>query len=111
MVDAKSSKEDRHKVYCELCKQPKVEQQRNVDAKPTDKPPKVVAPKVDVVAHKVDFCIKFTTERNFEEREHMLSWVRDLAVKLGFVFVIAKSDNGGIIERDMLHLYVKEASI
>jgi hypothetical protein len=41
----------------------------------------------------------------------MLSWVRDLAVKLGFVFVIAKSDNGGIIERDMLHLYVKEASI
>jgi hypothetical protein len=61
MVDAKPSKEDRHKVDCVLGKQPKVEEQRNVDAKPTDKPPKVVAPKVDVVAHKVDFHIKFTT--------------------------------------------------
>jgi hypothetical protein len=33
----------------------------------------------------------------------MLSWVRDLAVKLEFVVVIAKSGNGGLVERDMLH--------
>jgi hypothetical protein len=78
MVDAKP---DRRKVDWELGKQLKVEEQRSVDVKPTDKPPKVVAPKVDVVAHKVDFRIKFTTKRNFKEHGHMLSWVRDLAVK------------------------------
>ncbi|MCI39359.1 hypothetical protein A2U01_0060590, partial [Trifolium medium] len=38
-------KEDRHEVDIKLVKQPKVEEQRNVDAKPADELPKVVAPK------------------------------------------------------------------
>jgi hypothetical protein len=47
------------------------------------------------VSHKVDFRIQFTTERKFDAWKEMISWVRDLAYKLGFVVVIAKSDNGG----------------
>ncbi|MCI30368.1 hypothetical protein A2U01_0051577, partial [Trifolium medium] len=78
MVDAKPSKEDRHEVDIKLVKQPKVEE----------------LPKEDV-APKVDFRIEFTTERKFDHLEQMLSRVRDLVVKLGFVVVIAKSDNGG----------------
>ncbi|MCI25001.1 FAR1-related protein, partial [Trifolium medium] len=94
MDDSNACKDNRHEVDIKIGKQPKVEEQRNVDAKTGDEPPKVVAPKVDV-AHKVDFCIEFTTERKFDDREQMLSWVRDLSFKLGFVAVIAKSDNGG----------------
>ncbi|MCI29358.1 FAR1-related protein, partial [Trifolium medium] len=88
MVDAKPSKENKHEVDIKLVKQPKVEEQRNFDANLVDEPPKVVAPKVD-------FRIELTTKRKFDHREQMLSWVRDLAVKLGFIAVIAKSDNGG----------------
>jgi hypothetical protein len=73
MVDAKPRKEDRNKVDSELDKQPQVEEQHNVDAKSADEPPKVVAPKVDVVVPKVDFLIEFTTERKFKQRVHMLS--------------------------------------
>ncbi|MCI31519.1 hypothetical protein A2U01_0052731, partial [Trifolium medium] len=40
MVDAKPSKEDRHKVDIKLGKQSKVEEQRNVDAKSAEEPPK-----------------------------------------------------------------------
>ncbi|MCI17748.1 hypothetical protein A2U01_0038898 [Trifolium medium] len=87
MDDSNASKVDGHKdkVDIKLCQKPKIEGQRNVDAKTADEPPKV-----DVVAPKVDFCIEFTTEKKFEQREQMLSWVRDLAVKLGFVVVIIK---------------------
>jgi hypothetical protein len=95
MIDEKPSKEDMHKVDSELGKQPKVEDQRNVDAKEANKPHMVVAPKVDLVTPKVDFSIEFTMERKFKQRGHIFSWVRDLAVKLGFVVVIAKSDNRG----------------
>jgi hypothetical protein len=101
MVDAKPRKEDRHKVDSELDKLPQVEEQHNVDAKPANKPPKV-----DAVVPKVDFCTEFTTERKFEQHELMLLWFCDLAVKLEFVAVITKFDNRGMVERDMLHLYV-----
>jgi hypothetical protein len=42
---------------------------------PANEPPTVVAPKVD-------FRIEFTTERKFEDRKHMILWVRDLAYRL-----------------------------
>jgi hypothetical protein len=58
------------------------------------------------VVPKVDFCTEFTTERKFEQHELMLLWFCDLAVKLEFVAVITKFDNRGMVERDMLHLYV-----
>ncbi|MCH89189.1 otubain [Trifolium medium] len=80
MDDSNACKDDRHEIDIKIGKQPKVEEQRNVDAKTTDEPPKVVAPKVDV-AHKVDFRIEFTTERKFDDREQMLSWVHDLSFK------------------------------
>jgi hypothetical protein len=41
MVDAKSSKENMHKVNSELDKQPKVDDQRNVGAKEADELPKI----------------------------------------------------------------------
>jgi hypothetical protein len=42
----------------------------------------------------------------------MILWVRDEAYKLGFVIVITNHDSGrggGMVERDMLHLDVKDA--
>ncbi|PNY02933.1 hypothetical protein L195_g026254 [Trifolium pratense] len=82
--DSNASKVDRHKdkVNIKLCQKPKLEGQRNVDAKTVDEPPKV-----DVVAPKVDFRIEFTLEMKFEQHEQMLSWVRDLAVKLRFLLL------------------------
>jgi hypothetical protein len=47
-------------------------------------------------------------EMKFDAHEDMISWDRDLAYKLGFV-VIVKSENEGMVERDLLHLRVKEA--
>jgi hypothetical protein len=83
MDDSNGGKEDNHKVGIKLGKQPKVEEQNNVDEKPVDEPPKVdvVTLEVDVVAPKVDFRIEFTTEWRFEQHVNMLSWVRDLAEK------------------------------
>ncbi|MCI44600.1 hypothetical protein A2U01_0065839 [Trifolium medium] len=73
MDDSNASKDDRHKVNIKIGKQPKVEEQRNVDAMTVDELIKVVATKVDVVAPKVDpkvdFRIEFTTERKFDHRE------------------------------------------
>ncbi|MCH80751.1 FAR1-related protein, partial [Trifolium medium] len=80
---------DRHKVDIEYGKQPKVEEQNNIDAKPANEPPMVEGPKVD-------FRIQFTTERKFDDCEEMISRVCDLEYKLGFVVVIAKSDNEAI---------------
>ncbi|MCI49572.1 hypothetical protein A2U01_0070816, partial [Trifolium medium] len=65
MDDSKASKEDRHKIDINLGKQPKVEEQHNVDAKSANKPPKVEVPKVN-------FCIQFTMERKFDDREEMV---------------------------------------
>ncbi|MCI40037.1 hypothetical protein A2U01_0061269, partial [Trifolium medium] len=48
----------------------------------------------NVVAPKIDFRIQFTMGRKFDERGQMLTWVSDLDYSLGFVSVIAKSDNG-----------------
>jgi hypothetical protein len=39
----------------------------------------------------------------------MLKWVRDLSETLGFVSVVTKSDNGGMVGKAMLLLDVKEA--
>jgi hypothetical protein len=74
-----------------------MEEQINVEEKSVYEQPNidVAAPEVVVVAHKVYFRIQFTTGRKFEQRNHMLSWVRDLAEKLGFVAIITKSDNEG----------------
>jgi hypothetical protein len=55
--------------------------------------------KVDAVVPKVDFRIEFTIERKFEQRrDHMFSWVHDLAIKLGFVVVVTKFNNRGVVE-------------
>jgi hypothetical protein len=43
-------------------------------------------------------------DRKFEQRNHMLSWVRYLAEKLEFVVVITKSDNGGNVRKGYVSL-------
>jgi hypothetical protein len=63
-----------HKVGINLGKRPMVEERSNVDEKVNEQlNVDVVAPEVVVVAPKVDFRIKFTTDRKFEQRNHMLS--------------------------------------
>ncbi|MCH96025.1 hypothetical protein A2U01_0017008, partial [Trifolium medium] len=47
--------------------EPKLEEQRDVDATPVDKSRNVVAPKID-------FRIQFTIDRKFDERGQMLTW-------------------------------------
>jgi hypothetical protein len=72
-----------------------IEEEINVEEMPADEQPHNDAvPRVVVVpAPSVDFRIEFTTDRKFEQRAY-ITWVRDLAEKLGFVSVIMKSDNG-----------------
>jgi hypothetical protein len=85
-----------HKVSIRLGKRPIIEEEINVEEKSVDEQPHndVVPPVVVVPAPNVDFRIQFITDRKFEQRVDMLTWVRDLSEKLGFVVVITKSDNG-----------------
>jgi hypothetical protein len=78
-----------HKVGIRLGKYPKVEEWINVDEKSADEQPNVYVVASEV-ALKVYLRIQFTTDRKFEQRNHILSYVRDLAEKLGFVDVITK---------------------
>jgi hypothetical protein len=50
-----------------------------VDEKSAEEQPNidVVAPEIVVVALKVDLWIQFTTDRKFEQCNHILYWVRD----------------------------------
>ncbi|MCI14359.1 hypothetical protein A2U01_0035490, partial [Trifolium medium] len=50
-----------------------------------------------------DFRIQFTTDTKFEDRASMEKWVRDLALSLGFVTVIVKSDNGDVQKKGYVH--------
>ncbi|MCH90693.1 hypothetical protein A2U01_0011615, partial [Trifolium medium] len=81
MVDAKPSKEVKPKVVVNSNKLPKVE------AKPVIKQPKVDAKSVKehakVNAPNVDCCIQITTQRKFDAQDEMISWVCDVAYKLG----------------------------
>ncbi|MCI25279.1 hypothetical protein A2U01_0046469, partial [Trifolium medium] len=72
MDDSNASKEDR-----KLGKKSKVEQHRNVEAKPPEEPRNVVPP-----PPKIDFCIQFTPATKFDNRAQMLKWVTDLAQEL-----------------------------
>jgi hypothetical protein len=81
-----------HKVGIRLGKYPMVEEWINVDEKSADEQPNVYVVASEV-ALKVYLRIQFTTDRKFEQRNHILSWVHDLAEKLGIVAVITKSDN------------------
>jgi hypothetical protein len=48
-----------------------------------------------VVEPAVDFRQQLTTNKKFSTRQQMQDWVCGEAKKLGFVVVVAKSDNGG----------------
>jgi hypothetical protein len=79
---AKEEEKIMHKVGIRLGKRSIVEEeQSNVDGKPAEKPPTVdaVAPVVVGVPRKIDYRIEFTTDREFEQRSDMLTWVRDLS--------------------------------
>ncbi|MCI48789.1 FAR1-related protein, partial [Trifolium medium] len=77
--------------------EPKVAEQRDVDATPADE-------SRNVVVLKIDFRIQFTTGKKFDERGQMHTWVSDLAYSLGFVSVIAKSDNAGNGRKGYVHI-------
>ncbi|KAK2403262.1 hypothetical protein QL285_052716 [Trifolium repens] len=109
MANSSGAKEDEdvmHKVGIRLDKCPMIEEQINLEEKPADEQPHndVVAPVVVVLAPNVDFRIQFTTDRKFEQRADMLTWVRDLSEKLGFVVVTTKSDNGANGRKDYVAL-------
>jgi hypothetical protein len=48
-----------------------------------------------VVELAFDFRLQFTINRKFTTRKEMQQWICGEARKLGFVVVVAKSDNGG----------------
>jgi hypothetical protein len=81
-----------------LNKQPKVnEKASKIDEKPI-KVPKggwELSNELKVMEPKFDFRIHFTTNRKFTSRDEMLKRVRHEAEKLGFVAVVAKSNNKG----------------
>jgi hypothetical protein len=78
MDDSNRGKEEEnamHKVGNRLGTHPMVEERINVDEKSVNEQPNVdvVAPEVIAVALNVYLRIQFTTDRKFEQRNHMLS--------------------------------------
>ncbi|CAJ2640423.1 FAR1-related protein [Trifolium pratense] len=90
------------KVEIKLGKKPIVEEHGNVDAKQPDEPHNVVP--LPPPPPTIDFRIQFTMEMKFDNRAQMLKWVRDLARELGFVTMIAKSDNGANGGKGYVHI-------
>ncbi|MCH81048.1 FAR1-related protein, partial [Trifolium medium] len=62
--------------------------------------PQIVAPPPP----NVDFRNQFTTDTKFDDRASMEKWVKDLALSLGFVTVIVKSDNGDVQKKGYVHI-------
>ncbi|XP_050891220.1 uncharacterized protein LOC127096711 isoform X2 [Lathyrus oleraceus] len=52
----------------------------------------------------IDFVDVFTTDKKFSTRDSLLEWVRGEAMKLGFVIVTTRSDNGSDRRRQSIVL-------